>query len=220
MLRHKPSPQSSPNRLRSPPRPPLPPARAPRPGGPTLPVPGDVGGSGGCPAPAAAPEVLGAQARGLGTGSLGWTHLPRVLLVTGCGGGGKRIPLAPHTSSHPSGMQGWRHTGRRCSGESTGEQRCQGVTDSLTVTPRHLRLRHQPVGANQGPQKVLLPPPPAPNLHPGGDSGRRLAPRGYHRHGHRGQGGPAWPAREGDGHDTPVAVWISRGVWSLRIQAP
>lgn len=101
-----------------------------------------------------------------------------------------------------------------------GEQRCQGVTDSLTVTPRHLWRCHQLVGANQGPQKVLLPPPPAPNLHPGGDGGRRLAPCGYHRHGHRGQGGLAWPAREGDGHDTPVAVWISRGVRSLRIQAP
>lgn len=46
-----------------------------------------------------------------------------------------------------------------------------GVTDGLVVTPWHLWQRHRPCGCKPGDPGVLLPPPPAPSLHPGGTAG-------------------------------------------------
>jgi len=207
MLRRKPSPRSSPNRLRSPPRPPLPPAPAPRPGGPTLPVPSDVGGSGGCPAPTAAPGVLGAHAGGLGMGPWGGPTCPGCFWLLG---GGLGVSHGHPTPLRDGGTLGDDAQAVGDDGQVTarGEQGFWGPRQPHGDTAAPSAA--SPAGGHKpGDPGARLPPPPAPTPPTPAGAGSTAvgtAARGAGRVGERG--------------GTPVTVWISRGVRSRRIQAP
>lgn len=172
MLRHKPSPQSSPNRLRSPPRPPLPPARVPRPGGPMLPVSRDVGRSGECPAPAAAPEVLGAHGHTVWGWVLGVD--PPSWGAFGCwwrGGGVSHwcpTPLPTLPGCRDGGMPG-----NDAQATAWGSGGARGHR-----WPWHLWQCHQPVGAQQGTQECCCHLLQHPASTPAGTAGTGKAQAG------------------------------------------
>lgn len=117
------------------------------------------GGSRGCPAPTAAPEVLGAHVHSLGMGPWGGpTSLGCFRLL----GGGVLLALPPLPT--PPGLVDHQETMLR---QQRGGAEIPGVNDGIMVTPQHLSAASPAGGCKPGHPGARLPPPAAPRHHRG-----------------------------------------------------